>query len=181
MEELIVLLDENLQPIGTAPKLAAHHADTPLHLAFSCYVFNEAGELLITQRAASKKVWPGVWSNSFCGHPMPNDSLEDAILRRGAFEIGLTDLTNLQKVLSDYRYRTPSYNGIVENEFCPVFIAKTASEPQLNPEEVSNYRWTTWQALKQAINQDPKVYSYWFKDQLPRLATKPALRSFFEP
>ena len=72
--ELVVLLDEHAQPIGTAPKASVHHRETPLHLGFSCYLFDPAGRVLLTQRALSKATWPGVWTNSYCGHPEPSSS-----------------------------------------------------------------------------------------------------------
>ena len=73
--ELIVLVDEHGQPRGSAEKWSSHHADTPLHLAFSCYVFDDTGAFLATRRALTKDVWPGVWSNTVCGHPAPGESL----------------------------------------------------------------------------------------------------------
>src|SRR5947209_7482955 len=91
MSEFIVFVDEEGRPTGeTGPKLESHHAKTKLHLAFSCYAFNDKGELLVTQRALSKKVWPGVWTNSFCGHPSPGETLEHAIDRRAQAELGMT-------------------------------------------------------------------------------------------
>lgn len=102
--EHIVLLDEHYIPTGSAPKLASHHANTPLHLAFSCYVFNDAGDLLVTRRALTKKVWPGVWSNSFCGHPAPGETVEDAICRRALDELGIKELHDLTCVAPEYRY-----------------------------------------------------------------------------
>lgn len=170
--ELIVLLDENYQPIGNAPKLASHHDHTPLHLAFSCYLFNQQGQLLVTRRAASKKVWPDILTNSFCGHPAPGESFKDAIERRGAFELGLTDIQNITEKLPDYRYTTPPYNGIIENEFCPVFFATTSSDPQPNPDEVSEWFWQDVSDLRAAIAAEPDKYSYWLKDQLAQLQIK---------
>lgn len=165
-KEYIVLLDDNLKPCGSAPKLASHHANTPLHLAFSCYVFNDDGKLLITQRALSKKVWPGVWTNSFCGHPMPDESLEQAIARRAQYELGIDRLLDLSVVLPDYRYKTPSYNGIIENEFCPVYTAKLGSDIVLNKDEVEAMRWVTIDELKSNISASPDKYSYWTKQQI---------------
>lgn len=77
----VVLVDEQGQPVGVAPKNMVHTAETPLHLAFSCHVLNGNGEVLITRRALSKKTWPGVWTNSFCGHPTPGESITDALTR----------------------------------------------------------------------------------------------------
>lgn len=170
-KEKIVLLSEALEPIGEAPKLASHHENTPLHLAFSCYIFNEVGEFLLTQRALSKKVWPGVWTNSVCGHPAPGESMTDAIKRRLKDELGM-GAKDFELILPDYRYKTPPFKGIVENEFCPVYVAKAVSDPQPNPEEVEAYEWVTWSKLEAMVQQDPEKYSYWFKDQLKQLKNK---------
>ena len=122
-EERVVLVTPDGYPIGEAAKATVHHADTPMHLAFSCYVFNSKGELLLTRRALSKTAWPGVWTNSFCGHPAPGESFEDAIRRRGRYELGL-DPTDIQIKLPEFSYRAVDASGIVEHEFCPVFTAR---------------------------------------------------------
>lgn len=180
MNEQIVLVDDAGSIIGNAPKLESHHGSTPLHLAFSCYLFNEAGEFLLTRRALSKKVWPGVWTNSVCGHPAPGETNEEAIIRRAAYELGLQGLEDLQLVLPDYRYKTPPYKGIIENEICPVFFGRVTDEPIPNPEEVDDHKWVRWPALKGMIAADPDVYSFWFKDQLKQLAGKD-ISDFLKP
>lgn len=180
--EQIVFVDETGTPTGeTGDKLASHHANTKLHLAFSCYVFNDAGDFLVTQRALSKKVWPGVWTNSVCGHPAPGESLEAAIARRLEDELGMT-AKDVQVVLPNYRYKTPPYKGIIENEFCPVFVARARSEPQPNPNEVEAYKWMSWPAFVAAAGADRgDDYSWWTKDQLKQLVNHPLIENYAQP
>ncbi len=169
MSEQVVLVDNGGTPIGTAPKLEIHTSHTPLHLAFSCYVFNEKGQFLLTQRAHVKKVWPDVWTNSLCGHLSPGESTQDAIKRRLEYELGITEFKDLKVVLPDYRYKTPPYNGIIENEICPVYVVRALQEPKPNPLEVETLRWVDWSELDDLIGKNPDTYSYWFKDQLQKL------------
>jgi isopentenyl-diphosphate delta-isomerase len=100
--EEVVLLDEAHRPIGTAPKAGVHTTDTPLHLAVSCYVLDDDGRLLLTRRALAKKTWPGVWTNSFCGHPGPGEGFVEAIARRAGQELGF-EVTGMTEVLPDFR------------------------------------------------------------------------------
>jgi len=169
VSEQVVLVDNGGTPIGTAPKLEIHTSHTPLHLAFSCYVFNEKGQFLLTQRAHVKKVWPDVWTNSLCGHLSPGESTQDAIKRRLEYELGITEFKDLKVVLPDYRYKTPPYNGIIENEICPVYVVRALQEPKPNPLEVETLRWVDWSELDDLIGKNPDTYSYWFKDQLQKL------------
>lgn len=143
-DELIVLLDEDGQPIGTAPKLASHHRDTPLHAAFSSYVFDRSGRFLLTRRALTKKTWPGVWTNTCCGHPAPGEEPVAAVGRRLRDELGLVvELADIVSLLPDFRYRA-ELDGIVENEICPVFGLRVDAEPVPNAAEVEEYRWVDW-------------------------------------
>ncbi|HBY5229442.1 TPA: isopentenyl-diphosphate Delta-isomerase [Klebsiella pneumoniae] len=87
--EHVILLDEQDQPAGMLEKYAAHTFDTPLHLAFSCWLFNQQGQLLVTRRSLGKKAWPGVWTNSVCGHPQQGETFEQAVTRRCRFELGV--------------------------------------------------------------------------------------------
>jgi isopentenyl-diphosphate delta-isomerase len=176
--EQIVFVDEQGNPTGeVGPKLASHTATTKRHLAFSCYIFRVSdGKFLVSQRALSKKVWPGVWTNSVCGHPAPGEPIEDAIRRRTKDEMGVTTLTNITTVLPNYSYTTPPYNGIIENEFCPVFAAFTNQEPQPNPDEVEAYEWLDWDAYAAMLDTRADDMSYWAKDQYAQLKdTLPAI------
>jgi isopentenyl-diphosphate delta-isomerase len=166
--ELVVLLDDLGSPIGTADKLAVHGADTPLHLAFSCHVYDVAGRVLVTRRALSKLTWPGVWTNSFCGHPSPGESQDDAIARRAAFELGI-GLTRLEVVLPDFRYRAVDASGVVENEVCPVYRAMTTDAVEPNPDEVAEFAWLAPHELYAAVTAAPFAFSPWLGWQLEQL------------
>jgi isopentenyl-diphosphate delta-isomerase len=160
VEELVVLLAEDGTRVGTAPKATVHTSDTPLHLAFSCHVTNAAGEILITRRALSKLTWPGVWTNSFCGHPGPDESMDDAIRRRADQELGIT-VRDIRPALPDFRYRAIDASGIVENEICPVFAATIVGEPHPSPAEVAEWRWVKPENLRAAIEGAPFAFSPW--------------------
>lgn len=159
-EELVVLVDESGAPLGTAPKSTVHTTDTPLHFAFSCHVTNAAGDILVTRRALSKLTWPGVWTNSFCGHPGPNEDVEDAIRRRAQQELGM-EITNIHTVLPDFRYRAVDASGIVENEICPVFGAVAVTDPRPAESEVAEWRWVKPEDLRAAIEGAPFAFSPW--------------------
>ena len=163
--ELVVLVDDSGRSIGTAPKLTMHDADTALHLAFSVYVFNQRGEVLITRRALSKRTWPGVWTNSFCGHPGPDETMDAAIHRRATRELGLT-LGALEPVLPDFRYRAVDASGIVENEVCPVFRTTVAVDPQPAADEVAEWAWIHPEDLREAVEAAPFAFSPWLVLQL---------------
>jgi isopentenyl-diphosphate delta-isomerase len=163
--ELVVLLGDDGLPIGSADKASVHTTDTALHLAFSCHVFNDQGHVLMTRRALTKKTWPGVWTNSACGHPGPQESMEDAIRRRARDELGL-ELENITEALPDFRYRAVDASGIVENEVCPVFIATTGMDPTPVESEVCEWHWANPATIKTAIETVPFVFSPWLVDQM---------------
>ena len=166
--ETVILLDDEGERVGVADKATVHTTDTPLHLAFSCHVLDVQGRVLVTRRALSKRTWPGVWTNSFCGHPGPDESFEDALRRRGRYELGL-ELTDIDLVLPTFRYRATDASGVVENEVCPVFTARTAGEPQPHPEEVMDIAWVTVEDLRRAVEAAPWALSPWLVSSAPML------------
>jgi isopentenyl-diphosphate delta-isomerase len=166
--ELVVLMDADGKRIGTADKAGVHSADTPLHLAFSCHVFDEAGRVLLTRRALSKSTWPGVWTNAFCGHPVPDESFEDAVERRARHELGI-GIRELEAILPDFRYRAIDASGIVEHEVCPVFRATIVGELAPCPDEVAEWAWVQPDALRSAVSTAPFAFSPWLVLQLDEL------------
>ncbi len=171
--ENVVLVDETGHVNGTADKTAVHHAQTPLHLAFSCYLFNEAGQFLLTRRAVSKRTWPGVWTNTCCGHPMPGEPMSGSVLRRLRDELGIST-AKLTLVLPRFRYQARMANGVLENEVCPVYAAYTAdlsgqSPPDPDPAEVADARWVDWDEFRDAVRTGQQPISPWCAMQLGEL------------
>ena len=169
MTELVVLLDEDGNAIGTAPKASVHHAETPLHLAFSCYVFDDSGRVLVTQRALDKPTFPGVWTNSFCGHPAPGEGMVEAVERRAAQELGLA-LRDVQLALPTFGYQAEMPNGVRENEICPVFVARSSGEVAADPSEVAEAGWVRWAEFRDAVLTGSREVSVWCAQQVADLA-----------
>ena len=166
--ELVVLLDPDGAAIGTAPKAEVHHADTPLHLAFSCYLVDDAGRLLVTRRASTKRTFPGVWTNSFCGHPAPGEALDEAVRRRARQELGV-DVGGLRLVLPRFAYRA-EHDGVVEREMCPVFTARATGTPAPDPAEVDEVRPVAWGDLVAAVREGTwPGLSPWCAEQVTEL------------
>ncbi len=169
MVEQVVLVNEDGVAIGTAAKAHVHDTATPLHLAFSCYLFNRAGELLVTQRAESKPTWPGVWTNSCCGHPAPGESLTDAAERRLQDELGLP-AAPLRLALPRFRYLAEMDNGVRENEICPVLWGVSDAEPEPHAEEIEAFRWEPWDAFAQRVLSGAEAVSPWCREQVEQLS-----------
>lgn len=174
-QEHVILLNEQGQEIGTLEKYAAHTSDTPLHLAFSSWLFNARGECLVTRRAMSKKAWPGVWTNSVCGHPQHGETIEQAIVRRCRFEAGV-EIIDITPIAPGFRYRETDPSGIVENEICPVFAAQIISPVRMNSDEVMEYQWVELDTLLTALAATPWAFSPWMA--LEAAGAKDALRQF---
>ena len=165
--ESVVLLDEAGYAMGACDKGAAHGAHTPLHLAFSCYVFNTSGQFLLTRRADTKRVFPGVWTNSCCGHPEPGEALSGAVHRRVRQELGIT-LSQVTLLLPRFRYRA-EMNGVVENELCPVFAGFSGDVLVPDPAEVADVKWTDWADFSQRVRADEIQVSPWCAMQVAEL------------
>lgn len=169
----VVLLDETGLPCGTAARLEVHTHDTPLHLAFSLYVLDTEGRLLLTRRALGKRTWPGVWTNTCCGHPRPEEAMTDAVRRRVAEELGL-QVADAAVVLPDFRYRAVDVSGVVEHEICPVHLAvvPAGTAPAPDPDEVAEHTWVPWPQVRALVASAPALVSPWMALQVAALGER---------
>lgn len=159
MEEFVVLVDQDDQKLGLMEKQQAHVAGL-LHRAFSVFVFNSRGELMIQQRAASKYHSPTLWTNTCCSHPRDNETYEQAAHRRLEEEMGF-DCELEYKF--NFIYKAHLENDLIEHELDHVFIGTFDDEPKLNPDEVMAYRWVELDDLKKDMEKNPQNYTAWFK------------------
>lgn len=159
MEEFVVLIDREDRPIGLMEKQQAHHAGL-LHRAFSVFVFNSKGELLIHQRAAEKYHSPKLWTNTCCSHPRENETYEQAAHRRLKEEMGF-DCAIEEKF--HFIYKAELEPGLFEHELDRVFTGFYEGEMDLNPEEVMDAKWISIEDLKKDMAENPDNYTVWFK------------------
>ncbi|HSA84127.1 MAG TPA: isopentenyl-diphosphate Delta-isomerase [Patescibacteria group bacterium] len=170
MKDYVVLVTDSNEVLGTMEKLKAHSSDTPLHRAFSVFLFNTQGELLLQQRSHKKKTWPLVWSNSVCGHLRLKETPLAAAKRRLQFELGIKK-AELSVALPDYRYRAEK-DGIVENEICPVLVGYTDETPAPNSDEIEAIKWIPWKKWLVEIEKHPEGYSPWCVEETQLLVKK---------
>lgn len=169
-KERVVLVDDDGRAIGTALKSEVHTHDTPLHLAFSCYLLDADGRLLLTRRAPTKRTWPGVWTNTCCGHPAPGEAVADAVRRRVHEELGL-EVDDLRLLLPTFRYRAVMDDGTVENEICPVYLGLCSSPGGLAPDpaEVDDHAWEPWADFRADVLAGRREVSPWCVEQVAAL------------
>lgn len=164
-KEFVVLVDEYDNDIGVMEKLEAHHKGL-LHRAFSIFIFNDKKELLLQQRAVSKYHSGGLWTNTCCSHPRPNETIKDAANRRLFEEMGMTcDLV----VKNSFIYKSPFENGLTEHELDYVLIGYSNQNPNINEQEVEHYKWMTISDIKTDIYHNPSHYTSWFKIALEKV------------
>lgn len=164
MEE-VVLVNEKDEAVGTMEKMEAHVTGT-LHRAISVFIFNSNGELLLHQRALSKYHSPGLWTNTCCSHPRPNEETIDAANRRLQEEMGMQ--AQLSHAFS-FQYRSEFDNDLIEHELDHVFVGNTDQVPSPDPSEVATYRYISWNDLQAEIDADPERFTTWFRICLPKV------------
>lgn len=178
-DDRVVLAAPDGTPSGTADKATVHTDRTPLHFAFSAYVLDHRGRTVLSRRALSKLTWPGVWTNSFCGHPAPEESNESAVRRRARFELGILgeDIDSVTEVLPDFRYRATDSSNIVENEICPVFVVRLRAGAELhpNPAEVDSHFFISPENMFAAVDAAPGAFSPWLVEELADQRLRDAL------
>jgi isopentenyl-diphosphate Delta-isomerase len=165
MSAQVILVNENDEEIGFMDKLEAHR-QAKLHRAFSVFVFNDNGEMLLQQRAAEKYHSGGLWTNACCSHPAPGEATAAAAARRLQEEMGFS--TPLSKIF-DFTYRAEFDNGLVEHEYDHVFLGIYSGGIQPDPAEVQDHCYKTLDELKESIEQDPGAFTAWFHIALPLL------------
>ena len=157
--EYVILVDEEDRQTGTCEKLEAHEKGL-MHRAFSIFLFNKNGEMLLQQRAAEKYHTPGLWSNTCCSHPRPDENMEDALKRKLFQEMGIS--AQVDKVF-DFAYRADFDNGLVENEVDHVYFGEYNDAPNPNPEEIQSWKYSSFEEIKKEIEKDETMYTPWFK------------------
>ncbi|MFN7200412.1 MAG: isopentenyl-diphosphate Delta-isomerase [Bacteroidota bacterium] len=161
----LILVDEQDNPIGTCEKMEAHRQGL-LHRAFSVFIFDAQGRMLLQQRALSKYHSGGLWTNACCSHPFPEEDNLAAASRRLQEELGFT--TSLRKVF-DFYYRAEFDNGLTEHEFDHVFVGQYEGALEVNPQEVMDYCFLSLEEIQNQLTTRPDRYTAWFNIAFPRL------------
>jgi isopentenyl-diphosphate delta-isomerase len=167
-EEPLILVDQSDREIGHLSKGECHDGDGVLHRAFSLFIFNPAGELLLQQRSAEKRLWPRFWSNSCCSHPRRGETMEVATERRLAQELGMTSDVHH---LFTFQYQAPYLDLGSENEVCWVFAGLSDAPPRPNVHEIADVRWIAADDLDREFLTQPEVFTPWFAMEWPRVRT----------
>lgn len=156
----LILVDTQDREIGRMEKLEAHKKGL-LHRAFSVFVFNDKGELLLQQRAKGKYHSGGLWTNTCCSHPAPGETIKEAAKHRLQEEMGLQ--CELLDVFH-FIYKAELDNDLIEHELDHVLVGFSNEDPNINPEEAMNFRWMDLTTIQKELQNNPKLYTFWFKE-----------------
>jgi len=158
-KEYVVLVDVKDEPVGTMEKMEAH-VKAVLHRAFSVFIFNEKGELMLQQRALSKYHTPGLWTNTCCSHPREGEKTDDAAHRRMVEEMGFD--CDFKEAFT-FTYKADVGQGLTEHEFDHVFIGHSDKTPEINLEEVNDWKYMKLEDIKSDMKANPSSYTVWFR------------------
>jgi isopentenyl-diphosphate Delta-isomerase len=161
--EQVILVDENDKPVGVAEKMEAHREGL-LHRAFSVFIFNSKGEMLLQQRALHKYHSGGLWTNACCSHPNPGEETLAGAQRRLKEEMGF--VVPVEKIF-DLRYRTEFDNGLIENEFDHVFAGEYDNHVEFNKNEAMDFCYKDMQELRNSLQTHAGKYTAWFHLAFP--------------
>jgi isopentenyl-diphosphate delta-isomerase len=165
-DEPLIVVDEDNNVLEFLPKADVHRGEGILHRAFSVFLFNEAGQVLLQQRSADKPLWPLYWSNSCCSHPRRGETEAEAAVRRIAEELGVE--TELEYVYT-FTYHAPFGEAGSEREVCSVFLGRCGEEVRANENEIAAWRWIDAAELTRELESNPDDYTPWFKMEWARL------------
>jgi len=165
-KEMVAIVDENDNEIGEEEKIKAHQ-EGKLHRAFSIFIFNSKGQMLIQKRVKTKYHSGGLWTNTCCSHPRPGEPIEKASHRRLKEEMGFD--CEISEIFS-FTYKVKFDNGIFENEYDHVFLGKFDGKPMPNSKEIEDWMFIGLDELKKDIKSNPEKYTHWFKIALDKLS-----------
>jgi isopentenyl-diphosphate delta-isomerase len=164
--EELILVDENDVELGSLSKARCHDGDGVLHRAFSLFIFNVDGDLLLQKRSETKRLWPLVWSNSCCSHPRKGESMDVAIGRRLEEELGLSTMMDFVYKFS-YQARYSELGS--ENELCSVFLGRCDQEVRINQSEIAECRFINPKELVEEISVSDDRFTPWFRMEWKKL------------
>ena len=164
--EELILVNENDDEVGHLDKSSCHDGDGVLHRAFSLFIFNARGELLLQQRSGGKRLWPLYWSNSCCSHPRRGETMEQAIHRRLKQELGVDAEL---KYLYRFQYSAQYEDLGSERELCWVYAGRCDAQPKINRLEIEDWRFVTPATLEAELETSPERYTPWFKMEWKRI------------
>lgn len=164
-DERVILVDNLDNAIGEMDKLEAHRQGK-LHRAFSVFILNDSGDMLVHKRALEKYHSGGLWTNACCSHPRPGESVLVAANRRLQEEMGMSAKLDS---LYHFTYLAKFENGLIEHELDHVLLGYTEADPDPQPAEVMDYRWIPIDELLYELNENPEDFTVWFRITLPRL------------
>lgn len=164
-EDKIILVNEHDDMVGTIDKMEAHKQGL-LHRAFSVFIFNSKGEMLMQQRALTKYHSAGLWTNACCSHPMPGEKTIDAAQRRLMEELGFE--APIEKIF-DFTYKAEFDNGLTEHEFDHVFAGEYEGEIDANPDEVKDFCYQEISEIKNMLQEHPQKFTAWFHIAFPKI------------